>query len=321
MAYRSALEKSGGEASIKGRRLLWPVAIGSLERMAHVESNGRKIWVEEAGDGEPLLLVMGLGGQLIDWPAEFVDGLVAAGFRVIRFDNRDIGLSDSDDWEPPSKVQIAAAVLSKRKTLEVGYHLTDMAADAAGVLAALGIESAHVVGMSMGGMIAQTMAIEYPQMVRSMCSVMSNTGDRKSGRIDRKVLRKMARAKPPTKEEAAETLTEQYAWWVGSAWRADVHLERTKASIARAWNPAGVARQSAAIIASPDRTEALRTLDVPTLVVHGTHDKLVLPSGGIATVDAIPGARLLMFNDMGHDLPHTRNDELIDAIKRNTERA
>ena len=289
--------------------------------MAHIESNGRKIWVEESGEGEPLLLVMGLGGQLIDWPAEFVNGLVDAGYRVIRFDNRDIGLSDSDDWVPPSRVQIAAAVLSKRKTLEVGYRLTDMAADAAGVLAALGIESAHVVGMSMGGMIAQTMAIEYPQMVRSLCSVMSNTGDRKNGGIDRKVLRKSATLKPPRKEQAAEALTEQYSWWVGSAWRADVHLERTRASIARAWNPVGVARQMAAIIASPDRTDALRTLDVPTLVVHGTHDKLVLPSGGLATVDAIPGARLLMFNDMGHDLPHTRNDELIAAIKRNTQRA
>jgi pimeloyl-ACP methyl ester carboxylesterase len=289
--------------------------------MAHVDSNGRKIWVEESGEGEPLLLVMGLGGQMIDWPDEFVDGLVGSGFRVIRFDNRDVGLSESDDWEPPSRVQIATAMLSKRRTLEVGYRLTDMAADAVGVLAALGIESAHVVGMSMGGMIAQTMAIEYPQMVRSLCSVMSNTGDRKNGGIDRKVLRKMARAKLPSKEEAPEILTEQYSWWVGSAWRADVHLERTRASIERAWNPAGTARQSAAIMASPDRTDALRGLNVPTLVVHGTHDKLVLPSGGVATVDAVPGARLLMFNDMGHDLPHTRNDELIDAIKRNTERA
>lgn len=289
--------------------------------MPHVESNGRSIWVEEAGDGAPLLLVMGLGGQLIDWPDEFVDGLVAAGFRVIRFDNRDIGLSDSDDWEPPSRLQTVAAMLSKRKKLDVGYRLTDMAADAVGVLAALGIESAHVVGMSMGGMIAQTMAIEYPQMVRSLCSVMSNTGDRKNGRVDFSVIRKLARAKPPTREEAPEVLTDQFALWVGPAWRRDVHLERTKASVARAWNPAGTARQSAAILASPDRTPALRTLDVPTLVVHGTHDKLVLPSGGIATVEAIPNARLVMFNDMGHDLPHTRNAELISEIKQNTQRA
>lgn len=289
--------------------------------MAHVESNGRKIFVEEQGSGEPLLLVMGLGGQLIDWPDEFVDGLAAAGFRVIRFDNRDIGLSDSDDWSPPSTGQMAMAMMSKRKQLDVGYKLTDMAADAAGVLDALGIESAHVVGMSMGGMIAQTMAIEYPQMVRSLCSVMSNTGDRKNGRVDFSVIRKLARAKPPTREEAAEVLTEQFSLWTGPAWRRDVHLERSKASVDRAWNPEGTARQSAAIMASPDRTPALRSLDVPTLVVHGTHDKLVLPSGGIATVEAIPDARLIMFNDMGHDLPHTRNDELISEIKQNTQRA
>ena len=289
--------------------------------MAHVLSNGRNIWVEEAGEGEPLLLVMGLGGQLVDWPVELVDGLVAAGFRVIRFDNRDIGLSDSDDWAPPSTGQLALAMLSKRKKLDVGYHLSDMAADAVGVLEALDVDSAHVVGMSMGGMIAQTMAIEYPQTVRSLCSVMSNTGDRKNGRVAFSVLRKLVGAKPPTREAAPEVLTEQFSLWTGSAWRRDVHLERTKISVDRAWNPVGTARQSAAITASPDRTPALRSLDVPTLVVHGTKDKLVLPSGGVATVEAIPGARLVMFNDMGHDLPHTRNDELISEIKQNTQRA
>ena len=289
--------------------------------MAHVESNGRKIWVEESGSGDPLMLIMGLGGQLVDWPDEFVDGLVAARFRVIRFDNRDIGLSESDEWEPPSRGQLAAKLIFKRKQLDVGYRLTDMAADAVGVLDALGIESAHVVGMSMGGMIAQTMAIEYPQMVRSLCSVMSNTGDGKNGRVAYSVLRKLARAKPPTREEAPEVLTEQFSLWTGSAWRRDVHLERAKESVARAWNPAGVARQSAAIAASPDRTPALRTLDVPTLVIHGTQDTLVLPSGGVATVEAIPNARLVMYNDMGHDLPHTRTAEMISEIVQNTQRA
>ncbi len=289
--------------------------------MPHVESNGRKIFVEESGSGEPLLLIMGLGGQLIDWPDDFVDGLAGAGFRVIRFDNRDVGLSESDDWEPPSKAQLAAAIVSKRKQLDVGYRITDMAADAAGVLAALGIDSAHVVGISMGGMIAQALAIEYPQMVRSLCSIMSTTGDRKNGRIEFKVLRRMARAAVPTRDEAAEMLTDQYSWWAGSAWRHEVHLERAKASIDRAWNPMGTARQSAAILASPDRTEALGGVTAPTLVIHGTQDKLVQPSGGLATLEAIPGARLLMFNDMGHDLPHTRNDEIIAAIVGNTQRA
>lgn len=286
-----------------------------------MQSNGRNIWVEESGTGDPLLLVMGLGGQLIDWPDEFVGGLVDAGFRVIRFDNRDIGLSDSDDWEPPSRAQLAGAVLSKRKRLDVGYRITDMAADAAGVLAALDIDSAHVAGMSMGGMIAQTLAIEYPQMVRSLCSVMSNTGDRRNGLIAPRVLARMARAEIPSRAEAPEVLTNQYSWWAGSSWQRDEHLERTKASVERAWNPIGVARQSAAIIASPDRTEALRHLPHPTVVIHGTQDKLVMPSGGLATVEAIPGARLLMFNDMGHDLPRSRHHEIIDAIGRNAARA
>ena len=130
----------------------------------------------------------------------------------------------------------------------------------------------------------------------------------------------MARAAVPTRDEAAEVLTDQYSWWAGSAWRRDVHLERTEASVARAWNPMGTARQSAAILASPDRTEALGGVTAPTLVIHGTQDRLVLPSGGLATLEAIPGARLLMFNDMGHDLPHTRNDEIIAAVKDNAER-
>lgn len=295
--------------------------------MPHVMSNGRKIFVEDSrlpdgtGDGEPLLLIMGLGGQLVDWPDELVAGLVASGFRVIRIDNRDVGLSDSDDWEPPSKFQLARAVLSKRAKLDVGYRITDMAADAAGVLVALGIDQAHVAGVSMGGMIAQTMAIEYPQLIRSLCSIMSNTGDRRNGLIAPRILARMAREEIPTREEAPEVLTDQYSWWAGSSWRRDVHLEQTKRSVERAWNPIGVARQSAAIISSPDRTEALRHLSVPTVVIHGTQDRLVLPSGGIATVNAIPGARLLMFNDMGHDLPETRHGEMIAAIRRNAARS
>ena len=291
--------------------------------MPQIASNGITVEYDTFGDpgGRPLLLVMGLGGQLIDWPDEFVDGLVAAGFRVIRFDNRDVGLSDSDDWEPPTKWQTAKAVLLRRRPVEVGYRLTDMAADAVGVLDALGVDSAHLVGMSMGGMIAQTMAIEHPERVRSLCSVMSTTGDRKVGGIHRSVLAKFARAGTPTRDEAPEALTEQFSWWSGSAWRRDVHLERAKASVARAWNPAGVARQTAAIVASPDRTDALGSVVAPTLVVHGQQDKLVVLSGGLATVAAVPGARLLVFNDMGHDLPYTRNAELIEAIRRNADRA
>ena len=170
--------------------------------MASVQANGITIEYELTGEGDPLLLVMGLGGQLTDWPEGFPEQLAAQGFQVITFDNRDIGLSTEFDWEPPSQAKSVMGMLAKRPP-KTGYLLSDMANDAAGLLDALGIESAHVVGMSMGGMIAQTLTIEHPQRVRSLTSIMSNPGDRKSGRIAPKVLSNIVRMKPPTKATAA----------------------------------------------------------------------------------------------------------------------
>jgi pimeloyl-ACP methyl ester carboxylesterase len=288
--------------------------------MPDVHANGIDIHYDDQGSGEPLLLIMGLGGQLIDWHQGFVDLLVGHGFRVIRHDNRDAGLSTEFDWMPPSRRATLAAMLRKRD-LDVGYRLADMADDAAGLLDALGIERAHLVGASMGGMIAQSLAIAHPNRVASLTSIMSNTGDRKNGGINKRVLVKVLRTKPPTRETAAEFGTEQYALWAGSSWDREEHLRLARIGVARSYRPRGLERQTAAIAASPDRTADLRRLDVPTLVVHGLQDKLVLPSGGIATARAIAGSRLLMFPDMGHDIPRTRWAEIAGEIATNAGRA
>ncbi len=287
--------------------------------MPSAKSNGITIEYEERGSGEPLLMVMGLGGQLTDWPEGLID-LLAERFRVITFDNRDIGLSTEFDWAPPSRWKVAMSLLFRRP-VRAGYTINDMADDAAGLLDALGIESAHVVGMSMGGMIAQALTINHPTRVRSLASIMSTTGDNKHGLPARRVLLALAKAKPPTRETAAQVTTDMYALWAGSSWDHAEHFQTTAKSIERSWRPAGTERQVAAINASPDRTEALRSITQPTVVIHGLEDLLVKPDGGTATCAAIPGSRLVMFPDMGHDLPRTRWPEILVAIASNAARA
>ncbi|MGA9277800.1 alpha/beta fold hydrolase [Ilumatobacter sp.] len=282
--------------------------------MAQASSNGIAIEYEQHGDGDPLLLVMGLGGQLTDWPEGFIDGLVAAGFRVIVFDNRDIGLSTEFDWEPPKPVRALLKSLVKRPPA-AGYTIPDMAADAVGLLDALDIDSAHVVGMSMGGMIAQQLTIDHPTRVRSLTSIMSNPGDGKSGRIAGKVMMKMARLPDPTVENAPDRSVESFSLWSGPHFDPDEHRARTRRSVERSFRPVGTQRQTTAIMASPDRTQGLGKIAVPTLVVHGLVDKLVKPSGGIATARAVPGSRLVMFADMGHDLPAPRWNDVISEIR------
>ncbi len=288
--------------------------------MASVQANGITIEYEQQGSGEPLLLVMGLGGQLTDWPQELVDLIAAQGFQVIRLDNRDAGLSTEFTGEPPTNWQIAKSVLFRRP-MKSEYLLSDMAADAVALLDALGIDSAHVVGASMGGMIVQTIAIEHPERVRSMTSIMSTTGDRKVGQPTMRIVRKFARRKPATLETAIDDAVETFREISGPAFDEKEFREQSVQSIARSFRPVGTGRQTAAIMASGDRTEQLERLDVPTLVVHGLADPLVRPSGGIATADAIPGSRLLMFNDMGHDMPRARWAELVEAIATNAARA
>lgn len=288
--------------------------------MPHVQANGITIEYEQHGAGEPLLLVMGLGGQLIDWPDGFVDELVSAGFQVTTFDNRDMGLSTEFDWEPPKQARAVAGAIARRPA-KAGYTIVDMAADAAGLLEALDIESAHLVGMSMGGMIAQQLTIDRPEMVRSLTSIMSNPGDGKSGRIAGKVMAKMARMPEPTRENAPARSVESFLLWSGPHFDPVEHLARGEAGVARSFRPVGTQRQTAAIMASPDRTSGLRNVTVPTLVIHGLVDKLVKPSGGIATAAAVPGSTLLMYPDMGHDLPRPRWTEIAEAIRRNADAA
>lgn len=288
--------------------------------MASVQANGITIEYEEQGSGEPLLLVMGLGGQLIDWPQALVDELAGHGFRVIRFDNRDIGLSTGfDDVEPPTRGQLAKA-LGFGRPLPAPYLLSDMAADAVGLLDALGIDRAHVTGMSMGGMIAQQIAIDSPARVSSLVSIMSSTGNRRVGRPSAKVARKGLRRPEPTPEVVLETAVEFFREIAGPRFDEAEFRVLAKQGFERSFRPDGTARQMAAIIASGDRTEALQRLDVPTVVIHGLVDSLVRPSGGVATAKAISGSRLLMFNDMGHDFPDTRHGEIAAAVARNADR-
>lgn len=282
--------------------------------MPSVDVDGTTIEYERSGAGEPLLLVMGLGAQLTAWPVELVQGLVDRGYDVIRHDNRDIGLSSLCDWEPPSPVRAFVGRLLRRP-VATGYVIDDLADDAAGLLAALDIPRAHVVGASMGGMIAQALAIRHPDRVASLTSIMSNPGDG-SGGAAAKVLLAFARRPEPTRENAVDQTVATFRLISGPHFDEDEYRPLAEAAVARSFRPEGVARQTAAIMASPDRTEGLGRLSVPALVVHGLLDRLVKPSGGIATAAAIPGSRLLMFNDMAHDLPAPRIQEIVEAIDR-----
>ncbi len=291
--------------------------------MATTTANGMTIAYEEYGDGPPLLLVMGLGGQLSDWPTGLVD-LLATRFRVVAFDNRDSGLSSATTGPMMTPGAYFRSVLIRRKP-ESDYLLTDMAADAVGLLDALGIQSAEVVGVSMGGMIAQTMAIEHPERVGSMTSIMSTTGHPRRGRTKLGLMLKLARRRPlppgTPPEEVVEEALAVFRLVAGPTWDEAEVREAAAASIARSYRPDGTARQLAAVHASPDRTEALGTVSAPTLVVHGLLDRLVKPDGGVATAKAVPGSRLVMFPDMAHDLPRSRWQELVDAITTNAARS
>lgn len=283
-------------------------------------STGITLEYEVHGEGDPLLLVMGLGGQLVAWPSSFIAGLVDRGFKVIAFDNRDIGLSTKVDAAPPTKLQSAMFSVSRRFA-KSAYLLSDMAKDAVGLLDALNIERAHVVGMSMGGMIAQTMAIEHPSRVRSLTSIMSTTGNPRVGRPKTSVVVRALKLTGGSKETFADRQAALFKLFSGSLYDELEIREVAKLSLERDFTPDGTARQMAAIMASPDRTPQLKKLNVPTLVVHGLEDGLVQPSGGYATTKAIPGARLLAFPDMGHNLPQARIPEILDEIKRNTLRS
>jgi pimeloyl-ACP methyl ester carboxylesterase len=266
-----------------------------------------------------LLLVMGLATQMIAWHEDFCAELAGCGFHVIRFDNRDVGRSSAmRDLPVPTLRQLAL-----RSKKAAGYTLSDMAADAVGLLDQLGIERAHVVGASMGGMIAQTIAIEHPQRVLSLCSIMSNTGARWSGQPRLATYRVLLGTPPKDRDKFIDHVLKMYRVIGSPGFDRDEDDLRDMAgrSYDRGRNPAGSGRQLAAIIASGDRTAGLRGVSVPTVIIHGTKDKLVSPSGGRATAKAIPGARLVKIEGMGHDLPRATWPQIIGAIAENAARA
>jgi pimeloyl-ACP methyl ester carboxylesterase len=270
--------------------------------MPSCAANGITIEYETAGDpAHPaLLLIMGLGAQLTAWDEELVAALVARGFYVVRHDNRDVGRST---WFDEAGTPDPLAALAGNA--QAPYLLADMADDAAGLLDALGMASAHVLGVSMGGMIAQSLAIRHPTRVQTLTSIMSTTGDRSVGQPHPEAVAALLAPPPTHREGAVESAVT--SWRVIGSPGFPFHEDRVRADAGvaydRAFHPAGTARQLVAILCSPDRTPDLKALDVPTLVIHGESDPLVDPSGGRATAAAIPGATLWTIEGMGHHLP------------------
>ena len=266
---------------------------------------------EEIGepDHPPLLLVGGLGQQLIAWRDDFVAELTARGLRVIRFDNRDTGLSTHFEEMPDLEAMFGGDRSS------APYTLSDMASDAAGLIEALGLDSAHVAGVSMGGMVAQVLAAEHPQRVRSLVSIMSTTGERSVSQPTPEAQAVLLGPRSTNVEEAQQRAVE-FARVVGSPGMLDEDWSRELArrSFERAFDPAGLARHLAAIWAVGDRTEAVRTIAAPTLVMHGELDPLMPLSAGRATADAIEGSELLVLEGMAHDVPRRLWPRIADAI-------
>ena len=266
-----------------------------------------------------MLLIMGLGTQMIAWHEDFCAELVSRGFFVIRYDNRDCGRSTHLDRVPPPTIP----QLLTRRLRHVAYTLDDMADDAAGLLDHLGIGAAHVTGASMGGMIAQTLAARHPDRVRSLASIMSSTGSRVTGQPRLRAYPVLLRRPPRDREQYVEALIRLFAIIGSPGFERDVEGLRELAGhgFDRGVSAAGTGRQMAAILASGNRTAALRRIQAPTVVIHGTADKLVSPSGGKATARAIPGAKLVLVRGMGHDMPRGAWPQIIEAIAENADRA
>jgi pimeloyl-ACP methyl ester carboxylesterase len=289
------------------------------ERMCRV-SDEIELCYETFGDpADPTaLLVMGLATQMIGWPDEFCERLAGRGFHVVRFDNRDVGHSTHLKGRPPT-----ARELLMRSSKPARYRLSDMADDAAGLLRELDLAPAHVIGASMGGMIAQTLAARHPDSVLSLTSIMSTTGNRWKGQPSPLLYPIFLRRPAEGREQSVKRIVKVFEAIGSRGLPKDMDLIRDLAerSYDRDHDPSGPGRQLAAIIASGDRTEEVRRIEAPTLVIHGTDDRLVGPSGGRATAKAIEGAKLLKIEGMGHDLPRAAWARIIDAIVENAKRA
>jgi pimeloyl-ACP methyl ester carboxylesterase len=291
----------------------------------HARANGIDICYEIFGepDAQPMLLIMGLGAQMVLWDDAFCEQIAARGFRVIRFDNRDIGQSS----KLSGGKRLSPLELLKLRFLKIPvaapYRLRDMAQDTIALMDVLGIRSAHLVGASMGGMIAQEIAITFPERVRSLTSIMSTTGNPRVPPPTREASAMLMAPPPKTRDEYIARFAQNWKLLRVGSFPEDEALDRSRAerTFDRGLNPAGVGRQLRAILASGNRKARLCNVKAPTLVIHGTVDPLVHPMGGQDTAASIPGAKLLMIEGMGHAIPVPMWPEIIGAIDEHAHRA
>jgi pimeloyl-ACP methyl ester carboxylesterase len=282
---------------------------------------------ETVGDptDPPLLMVMGYGSQLIAWPRGFSEMLAAGGRFVIEFDNRDSGLSsklDGIEVDMGALVAAARAGEADRVAAIAPYTLSDLADDCIAILDALGLERAHVLGASMGGMIAQQLAIERPERLLTLTSMMSTTGETEYGAPTDEALTALLTPSPPERDAYIQASAEKGLIWASRRYGDRAQLEAlAAASYDRCFYPEGVGRQLAAILATGSRADGLRALTVPTLVIHGLDDVLIQPDGGERTAELIPGAGLMLVEDMGHDRPEPLWPLLTEAILEHTDEA
>jgi pimeloyl-ACP methyl ester carboxylesterase len=291
-----------------------------LPHTERVSANGLELAYQSFGDpAKPaILLIMGLGTQLIAWPDAMCRALADSGYHVVRYDNRDVGESSWMDGPAPSIPQ----VLLQRE--EPAYRLSDMADDALGLMDGLGIDQAHVVGASLGGFIAQTIALTQPERVLSLTLMMTSTGSARVGRPKPALLRQLLRSRDvPDRGAAVDITVEVFAEISKGGFPIDINYIRRLAEVSydRGFNPAGRLRQLTAALVQPNRTKALRQIALPTLVMHGLADPLIAPSGGIALANAIPGSKLVGFSGMAHDLPRPLLPSFVAEILEVAQRA
>ncbi len=290
--------------------------------MARARVGAVELEYEVRGTGVPLVLVMGIGAQLVFWEDELVERFVARGFQVIRFDHRDIGLSTRLDHLPVPRPGRTVLRALARLSVDAPYTLSDMAGDVIGLLDHLGIDRAHVVGVSMGGMIAQHLAIEHPRRIHSLTSVMSTPGKLRLTWSDPRALVALFGPAPRTAEQAEDNIVKTFRV-IGGAQPADEErLRRTaRRAFERGLSPRGFLRHFAAIAASGDRTGRLGKVRTPALIIHGADDPLIRPAAGRATARAIPGARYVEVAGMAHFMPRRLWDELVDRISSHAQAA
>lgn len=291
--------------------------------MPRAQVHNIEIEYDTFGDptSKPLLLIMGLGGQMIAWQDELCETLVNRGFYVIRFDNRDVGLSTKfEEAGMPNLLELFAKI-ERGESIQVPYTLEDMADDAIGVLDDLNIEKAHICGASMGGMIAQVIAYRHPSRVLTLTSIMSSTGNPELPQVSRELRRELFRPYPTDREAFIKEGVRRGRLIYGSyPYDEERAYELRAKTYDRCFYPEGTIRQQAAIAATGNRKPNLSSINIPTLVIHGREDPLLPVEGGIDTAEAIPGAELLIIERMGHSMPLEVVPQIIDALVANTDK-